>query len=708
MSYNKQSNRSNYMRIGDFIQLVDERNKDLKITTLLGLSISKQFIPSVANTVGTNMARYKIIRKNQFACSIMQVRRDKKMPVAILKDFDEAIISQAYPVFEVKDTSTLLPDYLMMWMSRSEFDRHACFLAVGGVRGSLEWEDFLNMELPIPSIEKQRAIVQEYQTITKRIQLNEQLNLKLEETAQAIYKHWFVDFEFPDENGKPYKSSGGEMVYKAELDIEVPLGWEVISIEELCVDMKSGSTPSRSIDTYWNEQYIPWIKTGELNNRIIINSEEYISELGYNNSSVKELPVNTVLIAMYGQGDTKGKIGYLRIKATTNQACCAMICENEKVSSYLYYHLRVNRNKIANLANGGAQPNLSKDLISKLNIYRPIKFLLEKTPFVDILKARENFERENLCLSKIQDLLLSKMSELNLKVTSLFPLLNSSLIENKQNGGLLIIENPESHLSISAQENLIQIFKNIDGYSRILIETHSPTIINSAGIDSLVLFSKDENETINIFTSSKDENLFRDKIIKELGIKPSYNLRDFHEKIVFVESHNDANFYDLICKVVLGKSLSDNEKILVLPFGGGANINTFLSIKYFHKSRRPLYLILDSDSQTNNQKKQQAKADNFEAKNKLGKAYVLKKSCIENYYHPKAIERYYNFPSNTFGQISDNENVKNKIKKYININNITKNIKHKNNHDLFASMTVNEWHEVLEPQLIAFLNKIVS
>jgi type I restriction enzyme S subunit len=171
--------KSNYRKIGDFIELVDERNKDLKVTTLLGLSISKEFIPSVANIVGTDMANYKIIRKNQFACSIMQVRRDKKMPVALLKNYDEAIISQAYPVFRVINEQDLLPEYLMMWMSRNEFDRHACFLAVGGVRGSLEWEDFLEMPIPVPSIEKQREIVKEYNTVVNRIKLNEQLNQKL-------------------------------------------------------------------------------------------------------------------------------------------------------------------------------------------------------------------------------------------------------------------------------------------------------------------------------------------------------------------------------------------------------------------------------------------------------------------------------------------------------------------------------------------------
>ena len=138
--------RSNYRNIGDFIELVDVRNKGLQVTNLVGLSITKQFIESVANTIGTDMENYKIIHKNQFACSLMQVRRDKKMPVALFKDFDEAIISQAYPVFQVKDEQMLSPDYLMMWFSRTEFDRHACFLAVGGVRGSLEWDDFLEME----------------------------------------------------------------------------------------------------------------------------------------------------------------------------------------------------------------------------------------------------------------------------------------------------------------------------------------------------------------------------------------------------------------------------------------------------------------------------------------------------------------------------------------------------------------------------------
>jgi restriction endonuclease S subunit len=246
----------NYKRIGEHIRLVDERNKGLQVKQLLGLSISKQFIPSVANIIGTDMENYKIIRKNQFACSTMQVRRDKKMPVALLQEVDEAIISQAYPIFEVKDPKELLPEYLMMWFTRSEFDREACFHAVGGVRGSLEWEDFENLQLPIPHPDKQREIVKEYNVIQNRIALNQQLIQKLEETAQAIYKQWFVDFEFPDENGKPYKSSGGEMVWNEELQKEIPKGWEVGKLNEVKSSTLGGDWgKDLAIDNYTKEVF---------------------------------------------------------------------------------------------------------------------------------------------------------------------------------------------------------------------------------------------------------------------------------------------------------------------------------------------------------------------------------------------------------------------------------------------------------------------
>ena len=375
----------NYKRLGNYIQVVDERNKGLQIKQLLGLSISKQFIPSVANIVGTDMENYKIIRKNQFACSTMQVRRDKKMPVALLQEMDEAIISQAYPIFEVKDEKELLPEYLMMWFERSEFDREACFHAVGGVRGSLEWEDFCNMKFPLPSPEKQREIVKEYNVIQNRIALNQQLIQKLEETAQAIYKHWFVE--------------GSE-------------NWAWTNVKDFCIDMKSGGTPSRTENSYWNRNDIPWLKTGEIKNNILIQTEEFISIDGLNNSSAKLLPKDTVLMSMYGVN--AGDIGILKFEAATNQACCGMICKNPMQAAFLYYHLLHNQKFIATQAIGGAQENLSKDFIEKIEIPIPDDDKLNSTTLKIIIDNKEIYTRQNQKLSELKELLLSKLA--NLKI----------------------------------------------------------------------------------------------------------------------------------------------------------------------------------------------------------------------------------------------------------------------------------------------------
>lgn len=217
--------RSNYKKLEGYIEEVNVRNTDLEVDLLLGVSVKKIFIPSIANTVGTDFKKYKVVEKNQFTYIADTSRRGDKIGIALLEEYDRALVSQAYTVFKIKDEKQLLPAYLMMWFSRTEFDRYARYKSHGSVREIFGWDEMLETELPISSIEIQQEIVNEYQTITKRIQLNEQLNQKLEETAQALYKHWFVDFEFPNEKGEPYKSSGGAMVYNEELDGEVPEGW---------------------------------------------------------------------------------------------------------------------------------------------------------------------------------------------------------------------------------------------------------------------------------------------------------------------------------------------------------------------------------------------------------------------------------------------------------------------------------------------------
>ena len=185
--------KSNYKALSELIEKVDERNADGAITELIGVSIDKCFIKSVANTNGTDLSKYKIIRKNEFAVSLMQVSRDSKIPVARLEDYEVAIMSPAYPIFRVKDTRKILPEYLDMWFKRPEFDREAAFIAVGGVRGSMPWEEFVKMELPVPTIEKQLEIVNSYKAITDRIVLKQKINDNLEAQAEAIYNEMIAN-----------------------------------------------------------------------------------------------------------------------------------------------------------------------------------------------------------------------------------------------------------------------------------------------------------------------------------------------------------------------------------------------------------------------------------------------------------------------------------------------------------------------------------
>jgi len=186
-------NKGEMKRLGDYIREVDVRNRDLEVTKLLGVSISKEFMPSIANTIGTDMSSYKVVEPRQFAYGPVTSRNGDKVSIALYKNDEKAIVSQAYTIFEVKNKQELLPEFLMMWFRRPEFDRYARFKSHGSAREIFSWEEMCDVELPIPSIEQQQKIVSEYDTITHRIRLNEQIIAKLEETAQALYRKMFVD-----------------------------------------------------------------------------------------------------------------------------------------------------------------------------------------------------------------------------------------------------------------------------------------------------------------------------------------------------------------------------------------------------------------------------------------------------------------------------------------------------------------------------------
>jgi len=220
-------NRENYKRLGDYIRLVDVRNRDLAVTNLLGVSISKMFIPSIANTIGTDMSTYKVVEPYQFAYGPVTSRNGDKITFALYKGAEKCIVSSAYVTFEVIDKEKLDPNYLMMWALRPEFDRYARFMSNGSAREMFSWDEMCEVFLPIPGIDEQRRIVAEYQAVEKRIATNEALIAKLEETTTTIYKDMFVE----------------------RIDTEsLPNGWHEGTFGELA-DVSSGKTLSDKRDT---------------------------------------------------------------------------------------------------------------------------------------------------------------------------------------------------------------------------------------------------------------------------------------------------------------------------------------------------------------------------------------------------------------------------------------------------------------------------
>jgi putative ATP-dependent endonuclease of the OLD family len=280
--------------------------------------------------------------------------------------------------------------------------------------------------------------------------------------------------------------------------------------------------------------------------------------------------------------------------------------------------------------------------------------------------------------------------------------------KNKGKNIVYLIEEPETFLHPSAQDDLLNALRDLSSDNQVIVTTHSPIFAGATDTKSLILCLR-TSQSIYEYTAVGGEREFSLKIAKELGIKPSYNLRDHHEKIVFVESTNDAKFYDIICIKFLNNKLLNNDKILVLPFGGGKDIESFLNIDYFDTSGRDLFLIIDSDKQENNHDKQKKRAIDFETSKERGESYVINRSCIENYYHPRAFEREHNLEENSFDFIKAEENARKVIKKYILDNSLEdKNIKEKNNFKVFRGMKKEEWKEVIEDDLMNFLKKIVQ
>lgn len=388
--------KPNYDILGNHIRLIDTRNRESITDRVLGINIDKFFMPSVANVIGTDLSKYKLITKGKFACNPMHVGRDERLPVALYDEEKPAIVSPAYFMFEVIDNSILNEDYLMMWFRRPEFDRICWLHTDGSVRGGITWDDICRLELPIPPIENQLEIVNSYKTITERIALKQKINDNLVAVGTASIQ----------------KNVGrGALINLTEPEMDrltLPDDFEIQTVSEFCRETKSGSTPSRTNNEYWENGTISWVKSGEVHNNITLQTEEYITPLGLSESSTKLLPKDTVLMAMYGV--TAGEVGYLAIEATTNQAICGMICNSKADAAYLYFSLIQSQAAISRLSNGGAQDNLSKNFIDNIKIVVPSSEFIEELNLAAIVEQMTLNTKEIALLEELQATALAQLS----------------------------------------------------------------------------------------------------------------------------------------------------------------------------------------------------------------------------------------------------------------------------------------------------------
>ena len=351
-----------YKHLGDYIHKVENRNRDLKVSKLVGLSMTKEFRVSTSNIVGTDMSVYKVVNKWQFSCDFMSVIRVHKFPVVLKTDDDPVLVSPAYTVFEVNDENELNPEYLMMWFRRSEFDRYADFKCDSAIRGGFDWDALCDCMLPIPSIEKQREIVREYNTIQNRIALNNQMISKLEDIAQAIYKQWFVD----------------------GVDLEnLPEDWEIGVLEDL-IEFKNGKTKPKEFGLF------P-VYGG---NGII----EFVNE--YNNENV--IPIGRV--GAYC-GSLYRELGKCWISDNA-------IAAKSKMNSNMFTYYLLMDLKLNERSEGTGQPLITQGLLNSIVIAKPKPELIsEFEKYANKLFVQEDLiQKENQKLEELKELLLAKMT----------------------------------------------------------------------------------------------------------------------------------------------------------------------------------------------------------------------------------------------------------------------------------------------------------
>lgn len=349
--------KSNYDILGNQIRLIDTRNRESITDRVLGINIDKFFMPSVANVIGTDLSKYKLITKGKFACNPMHVGRDERLPVALYDEEEPAIVSPAYFMFEVIDNSILNEDYLMMWFRRPEFDRICWLHTDGSVRGGITWDDICRLELPIPPIEKQLEIVNSYKAITERIALKQKINDNLEATSLTIFKE--------------------KVANNSEISTTISLNNACVQI----TDGKHGDCESQDNSGYY------FISVKDISNGCIAyNNARQITECDFIDAHKRtKLEAGDILFTNSG---TLGRIclvpsNEFTDKTTFQKSVAILKPDKEKISStFLYLSLAYYKDKLIEFAHGSAQKNLLLSDMRNFEIKYPSQIIIKELDYL--------------------------------------------------------------------------------------------------------------------------------------------------------------------------------------------------------------------------------------------------------------------------------------------------------------------------------------
>lgn len=388
--------KSNYKALRQFIRQVDVRNTENRTENLLGVSVQKKFIPSIANTVGTDFSKYKVVKRGQFTYIPDTSRRGDKIGIALLDEYDWGLVSNIYTVFEIIDQRQLIPEYLMLWFSRPEFDRYARYKSHGSVREIFDWDEMCKVELPVPSYEKQLEIVNNYKTISERIKLKKKINDNLEATAQAVFQDQFASYYGCD---------------------KLPEGYSIVSLDSLCT-VKGGKRLPADCELLDDPTEHPYIRVRDVGGSryvCLTDQFQYIDEETH--QAISRYIVNTgdIVISIVGTIGLLGKIHSSLDKANLTENCVKLASIHTVTSDYLYYTLCYKKQikEIDLLTVGAVQSKLPMYNIQSMKILVPpakvIRDFQKKMNALD-----EQIEANTMEIQKLNELrsvLLAKLSD---------------------------------------------------------------------------------------------------------------------------------------------------------------------------------------------------------------------------------------------------------------------------------------------------------